>query len=436
MLDKLFILVVQGLWCVNLYGCTKDEQALKGQAQLPVYSLHPLEKCEEDAPPAYSKFQPLYERDSTYMALVTFKALDGRIYQVRWNLYGYVFNISSSVEAILERSLLAGDERGIFLVHKSEVERIFTLSLCGLRGCLERNKHISYRGVRERALCSKHIAEMFPKGEYKQWQVLKGDATEALTLGEFRVQFDEGCLSCTPSCVQGVRDCIQPGTPRYEQLKQECTADFVAKVRYYAEEKKRGLQEAALRLGEDVLVRYVNSSGKTLSVHWDGSVVCDAKGRYLLDFLQDCVLLGCNLGYIDERCEKHYAFTNESLRELLCVGLAFDISKSQKIFFLRNENHLTAAALRAMPHMTWTVVTQGRLRCSEEPYTCSISFAGATLEGVPSIEQVPKKTHLLPRNFLWAVCHECVAAKLPKGVCWYTNKLCLDAPRLYWSFGP
>ena len=297
---------------------------------------------------------------------------------------------------------------------------------------MKRNECVSYEGIRGKRLRKRHIAEMFPEGENKRWQVLSRDHAKALMMpGEVRVLFDEGALSCTATPVRGEDNRVPKKTRRSAQLFEELTPDFFEKVRYYAEEKKYALQKAVLTQGESVYVQYVNGSGIRCSVCWDGHQVRDAKGCYLLEFLQNCVLPGCHLGYVDEQCEKHNAFTNDNLRELLRVGLAFDIAK-QQVSFVEGERHLNAQDLQSMPYMDWTVVPQ--LRQCTKWYSCVISFAGAILEGRPRLTQMPLQTYLLPRNYLWALCFEKIRPANPRCFDWYKRQVGGDLSELKWHF--
>ena len=435
-MSLIFILIVRGLLCVSP-GCIASEVGWSGQEPPPVYTPYssewssPLVGC---APPPYSIdcFDVLRESNATYMATVEFKSFEGTLYQVRWDLFGQSFNGSSSIEAVLERSLLAGDNQGFFKMHDSEVERVFKGDGVGLKGCLSKGHCVSYDDLRGALLRHRHLSEMFPVDEYKKWRVLEGNEMRDLMCGEMRILFDGGGLSCLPTPTPGARE-IPSNSIRCAQMEAEDTTAFVEKVRYYAEEKKSLLQEEMSRLGKDVHVRYVTGSGKVLTAYWDGSQVFDATGRGLLDFLQDCVLLGCNLGYVDEGCEKHYAFTNECLRDLLRKCLALDLARNVNVFFATEGGRLTSEDLLEMPYMSWTVVERGRLRRPEVRYACAISFAGATLEGVPRCLQRFVQTYLLPRNFLWAVCYDEVMRAHPTGF-WYINKLGWDAPRLHWYF--
>ena len=131
MLWALFVFTVQGLLCAGFVGGSKVEQVFGGQEGTTIYTETCLDQ-QVCLPPAYSRFAPLKEDNSTYMATVEFQSFDKKLYQVHWDLFCRVFNGSSSLKSVFERHLWAGDDRGVFLIHNSEVQRAFTSPSVGL----------------------------------------------------------------------------------------------------------------------------------------------------------------------------------------------------------------------------------------------------------------------------------------------------------------
>ena len=208
----------------------------------------------------------------------------------------------------------------------------------------------------------------------------------------------------------------------------EQTVEFVAKVKYLAEDALRGLERTACAQGEEVFVRYVDANGFVRGIVWDVSAVRDRRGRRACDFLHDGVMQGTSLSYTDESAVRHFAFINEDIRGLLKKNLVKDMMCDCHLKPFHTMSRLQKKDVESMPHMSWTVVPQGMLKCGSVPHTWSLTFSGVTLEGLPLHNQsffaneVVFKGYLLPRNYLWALDYEALFRKMAKkGIYFWYN---------------
>ena len=91
-----------------------------------------------DPLPPYSPAAWNPPRVAEYAVLVQYMSEQMELHQVLWHTFGLFYNGTSSVEATLERSLIGGNEDGVFLSLVSEESQVLCgtgLSLCS---CMER----------------------------------------------------------------------------------------------------------------------------------------------------------------------------------------------------------------------------------------------------------------------------------------------------------
>ena len=403
-----------------------------------------------------------------HIAVVQFRAQNGQVYQVYWDTFGLMYNACTCVEAVLERNLLNGYNRGRFFVSDAELFELMTRASFGLHPCLWLKKRVAYDEHEAHPLRLKQLSEMFSRQKAKQWQVLSpgnyGD--DDLSIGEIRILFARGGYSCLPDCVEEAlvfvtetlygqknystqlfpagglcdysvdllahaRKTLDVSSPRCKQISEELREPFLRKLREAAQVNLRALEQALCEQGENVVVRRVTKSGEELAVVWDGSVVHDRDGKKLLDFLQACVMQGTSLGYTDENAVRHYAFINDSIGFMLCSSLSLDLDLERNVKHYGWMPLLKSSHLRGFVQHAWCVVPQGR---QMRPYRDSwvITFAGAMLVGVPLIvEQEKMYGGLTPRCFLWGLEFENFPMKPPNQT-WYDFGKNLSLEKIQW----
>ena len=385
-------------------------------------------------PPPYSSGSWDSSRVAPHTVLVQYMSEEQQLHEVVWHTFGIIYSGRSSVESLFERSLLNGNEDGIFLALKSELSESLVRLGVHLRFCLAKNICVTY-GKHSRPLCAKHLETMFPKKESKLWQINPVSGTDAMRSREVRLWTSNGGLSCTPCAVQGKCFSFIPSDSlRSRQMDEEVKPEFVREVCVRADAKLRVLEKAAVEEHEKVTIRFMTKSGVRWAV-WDGAAVVDKNGKTLGAFLRDCVLQGTNLGYLNEPSEKHYAFVNHSLCKLLCERLAEDLSKGRDVVRLDGAPFLCAKDLHALPFLThfgWVVVPKDTLHYPSRLYGCALTFAGVTIEGVHFEVNVNFRESLEPRNYLWALDHDALKAK-KKNPNWYSRER-VASDRMFWAF--
>ena len=375
--------------------------------------------------------------------IVRFKSCEGELFEVCWDVYGLMYNGGSSVEAVLERNLLAGDHRGGFSLPFGELSLLIKDDLMV---CLKKGIYVHYNLDRAYPLGPEQLKAMHPSSAFNRWEVLAaGEGCQNdIAPGEFRVLFARGGYRCqlmryaaNPECGLGVQR---------QMLCEDCP-DFVGRVKFAAREALSRLQRFAYEQGESVVVRCVRGNGQVRSALWsvcgvsDLWSVCgvsDRRGRSVCDFLHDCAMQGTSVGYTDEDSLRYFSFSNKDIRKMLQRNLLKDMKRGWPVEFFREEGPLQIQDVRSMPYMTWTLVPQGSLKRCDVPHTWSLTFSGVTLAGVPAHDQrfFPQcfvfYGYLFPRNFLWALDYEALLGKKrAKGnVSWY--EACVRSERMNW----
>ena len=410
-----FLMMAQSVFCSASVGEFCVEKELSGNSYLTSYYRAPR-GIESDE------------------AIVQFKN-EGKLYQVRWDTFCAMYTMTTSVQMILERTLLNGDDQASFVCAKTEASVMLTRDVRSLKSCLKQGKRISYDGLDGLCLKEKHVESMFPVGQTKRWQILPLSYDKDLSNKEVRVLFSEGGLSCVPTNEDGLGDFLIPlNSRRYVQAKAEDATEFSTGLQRRAEEELFALQEAAQKEEGVVEMRYVNQNNEESFAAFCGDSIHDDDMKDFSEFLLYCVLQGTFQGYLDE-AKKHYAFVNESLCEAIKDDLASCIAQDCQVKSVGNKPRVPESALRSLPPMAWIVVPKGSFRCPREANTISFTFAGVSLEGRPLVDDEPCVSGMVARSYLWALfCDE--FDKPDEGVCqfswrcasmlWNPNKISLS----------
>ena len=341
-------------------------------------------------------------------AIVLFKSDGGLLYEVCWETYGLMYNGGTSAEAVLERNLLGGDSSGCFRILGGELGCLVQYDLMT---CVKKGIYIHHNATRARPLGVPQVAAMSAGSGYKQWEVLGVGVgyQDDLIPGEFRVLFSKGGYSCWPAPdARSGNTGYASDTLRRTQVMTERTPAFLERLRFLAQDALCELQTVAVQRGEKVRVRYIDEHCCAHGVVWDAFGVRDRCGRSVCDLLHDGVMQGTNLGYVGEDEKRHFAFISEGICKMLKTSLVKAIKSGAHLEHLFGELPLQPKHVRSMPHMSWTVVPDGLLKCCNVPYTWSLTFSGVALEGIPLHQQGPFMHgvfhgYLMPRNYLWAL---------------------------------
>ena len=363
-----------------------------------------------------------------HCAIVQFYS-NGELYQVRWNTTCLMYNDATSIEAVLERNLLNGCGGKPFFVSDSELCQLLNASRFGLIHYLRLNDRVDFPVYCCKPLTLLKAKEMVALDEGKVWEVLKsGCGFSKFVEGEVRILFPKGGFSGVPSSArdvgelsqvvhalsevgvdhvlpcswQNARNSLDPSSQRYAQMKKEQTDDFQQELRLRLQEKKLCfLEKMTLWKEKNVVVRYMPEEGQERALIWDVSAVVDRAHQSLMQFLLGCVILGTSLGYIEESEERHFAFINLSINQMLACTLCAALEEGEKVRAFQGREMLLQRDVIFLPDLVWTVVPQGGLQRTLCPGACSISFVGLTLEGLPCLNERYFADAIPPRSLAW-----------------------------------
>ena len=402
--------------CVQSAFCAMD---VEEKVPFPLEGMSSLSKKEVlsdadvfDPPPPYAPV------DARTM-LLQFKSPKEGLCQVALNTYGVLYNSSCSFETVFDMQFALGDEKGVLVCSETTLDLLITQRVALF---IKQNKGIySCGGVTPLSLNC--LAEAFPQGKSRQWRVLPLEAAgESLFEGEVRIVCDKGVFSSLgfvekALSVEMQPGLLPPGTKRWFQVKEEKTEAFVERMRTLAYNQRRALEQNAIAQDGEVIIRYVEPSGRERAVAWDSWGVLDGNNRTLMNFLISCSLQGTFLGCSEEKL-RYYAFVNDDIAKALCTSLALDILKNERVSSVKGRDRVKTEDLWSLPQMAWTVVPGAplSLHCLG---ACSITFAGITLEGVPRWERWSGVGTVLPRCLLWGDDHKALLQKKERGVDWY-----------------
>ena len=411
----IFLMIFQGAFCAKDACCADMEEVSvqKEKAKIPLAiqeKVMPGKSCDDET---------LLPRKTV---LVQFQSREG-LREVYWDIFGLMFNGAVSIEAVLERSLMYGTLGQSFVMREYAVERVlqdrhFGLYFCLKTGCCVRDKGLP--------LCIKHINKM-RDGKSRQCQIVSAACDTTLALGEFRVLFGKGGLQFTPVGVRARSSSVPDGSPRFLQIKEELTPEFVAKVRTAAQLKLSRMKLATERVGSTVGVRFIDRFGASWEGSWNIQRYSN-NGRTLMSFLYTCVLQGTFLGYSPDEKEEYYAFVNEWLDAVLRGAFSLSLTPTSVVTQVNRDPRACSEDMRALPPMSWCVVPQGEdLFRPKGRESFSLTFAGETIEGSPLFNGFRDKAGLSPRNYLWALDFDCLEPVPGKSYSssknmWWTHK--------------
>ena len=369
-------------------------------------------------------------------AIVRFKSYEGVLYEVIWETYGLMFHGAISAEAVLERNLLRGNDKGFF---RAPLGHLCFLLKYDLELCLQNRVFVHYNEGRALPLGVKQLEAMCFYIQNKRWEALRAGAghEDNLLPGEFRILFAKGGYSCLNAhrsedlCFYDMHQ-----SPLFRQAAFERTHDFAMSVKLLAQKALSELQRVTCMQGEKVCVRHVDANGVVRSIVWNISNVRDRHGRRACDFLHDGVMQGTSLGYTDENAVQHFPFVNEDICTLLKKSLRKDMKRNKHLEPVPSANPLLQKDVKNMPYMSWTVVPQGMLKYGSVPHTWSLTFSSVTLEGVPLHDQDFMQNkfvlsgYLYPRNYLWALDFDALSRKKTEPSSWYRVRV--RSQRMNW----
>ena len=352
----------------------------------------------------YSRFAPHLPPGGLFphTAIVQYRNKD-KFYQVCWDTFCGMYDMATSVQMVLERNLLNCDAKKSFVSLNTEIRVLLMRGVRSLKSCLKSNERVSYDGLEGRRLRSKHLKAMFPKKQTKLWKKLSLHCRKDLEDQEVRVWFSAGGLSCVPTDQEGQNFLVTFGPRRKEQVAEEGTEEFIAKLQECARKELGILEEVATNNGGVVEVSYVNQRRRKFCSQFRSGDLVDRDGMNLREFLCYCVLQGTYQSYLGDT-KTHYAFVNESLEDVVKELLPFCLEDGCGVHrSVLGELPLRPKDLRKCPPMAWMVMPQGVCQFPLERGSIFLTFAGVSLEGRPLVEKEKNFSFLVPRNYLWAL---------------------------------
>ena len=335
-------------------------------------------------------------------ALVQYKSPKGRFYQVRWDIYGVMFDMAAPVSDVFLRTcLMVCDDTGF--VASEELTQVLQQSLVE---CLSKKSHVFYDVAEDsHRLCKKQISQIFPKGEEKLWQVVLGLCQKRFLPGEVRIVFKNNTFRGTPVLTKEPAF-LKEGTIFFAEIHKEKTPNFIEEVSNLAQKELSAMNQAILSQGECVEVRYITKKGKERGALWRVHSVINSDQTPLLTFLKDCVLQGIHFGLPGQDTIMYKTFINSNIRKVLREYFVFDVQeKTHRVSQLGMLPFVRKKDLLAINEgITWTVLPRGERRRPCEKGSYSLTFSKITLEGIPFGRSCfDGEERMLPRAFLYAL---------------------------------
>ena len=374
----------------------------------------------EDPPPAYTLFDELAGEPSVvcqktaackgadlpreHMAFIQYRSSKGTLYDALWNTLGFMAEKDLSVEAALEKGLLAAQERyGSFHSKASAVQSLLHNDFGSFCYCLSAKHRMTYGFSGGKPLPYTKINRIFSKYERRQWEILPMGydyKAEELDYGELRILTPLGGFRCTPTPVR-VQFVLDPQSLRAIQLKEEGTVKFLDKVRILAQEKAQKMWEMAKKEEGQIVIKRVDCQGQLHAIVWDSRKAFDINKRSAGDFFRTCVLQGAHLGYTENE-ERHYAFYNKGIRRVLKAHVLQDLKKTRLTKPFQDMTPLVKKDFVNIP-LTWTETFGEDGPQPGDVDMWFLTFGGVTLKGCKVFTPMSVCEAVGPRNYLKAL---------------------------------
>ena len=348
---------------------------------LPLWCAEPQESGAEDKAQRPLSTAPAPD---PYHVIVQFKAVDGGCYQVRWDVFGVLYDKTRSADELLEEQLsLCGDEPRENFVLNELLKRTLNHCLCA-------KTYVDYPSDGDTLPLTKDtLSQMFPEGEDKVWGKSSVEYCEGLCAKDIRIVFGEKVLYCQPreagiiggglaESLRAFREVLEArGALAREKDEADAFYDILLKA------VKDKMREVLFCFKGAIAIRCVTSTG-VKGIGWTGYRLSDGGWPTLVsiqNILMHDVLRGTSAGY-QSAGERHYAFPHRHLTRVLRKFVSLDI-KGEHTELLPGEVPLQAEDIKNLPELAWRFSPEGKRQRSAVKGSCTIQFPLGVLEGVP-----------------------------------------------------